>query len=218
MSTADAGNTGTQDSSPGEAEPLVNLTAPFKPAQIAQAYGFNNIYFPKAGSNPIQGDGTGQTIAIVDPYNQPHLVADLHAFDQQFGLPDPQLTIVNENGNASPLPANAPSPATPASEISLDVEWSHALRRGDICWSSVPASTFPTWTQGFPSPASHRHSTGVLVSLWAASVVSMKLMAARQRLTGRSHPLRYPMGKVGVTLRCVERRYRSKQGNILPPL
>src|ERR1700733_2543040 len=43
------------------------------PAQIRQAYGFNQISF-----NGVAGDGTGTTIAIVDAYDDPHIASDLH--------------------------------------------------------------------------------------------------------------------------------------------
>src|SRR5689334_3984148 len=36
----------------------------YSPAQVAAAYGFNNVSF-----NGVKGDGSGQTIAIVDAYN-----------------------------------------------------------------------------------------------------------------------------------------------------
>src|SRR5437763_12747115 len=48
----------------------------FTPAQIQQAYGFNAIAF---GISP--GDGAGQTIAIIDAYDDPNIQADLNAFD-----------------------------------------------------------------------------------------------------------------------------------------
>ena len=54
-----------------------NATAPgnaLTPTQMRQAYGLNQVMF---GS--IQGDGTGQTIAIIDAYNAPTVVSDLHA-------------------------------------------------------------------------------------------------------------------------------------------
>ena len=92
------------------------------PSTIRQAYGINQISF--AGTT---ADGSGQTIAIVDAYNDPTLASDLHAFDQQFSLTDPSLSIMNENGGTS-LPANAPGRGDSwALEISLDVEWAHAI-------------------------------------------------------------------------------------------
>src|SRR5436190_5470431 len=56
------------------------------PALVRQAYGFNQVMF-----GDITGDGAGQTIAIVDAYNAPNIVADLHTFDTLYGLPDPTL-------------------------------------------------------------------------------------------------------------------------------
>jgi hypothetical protein len=90
----------------------------YAPSQIQHAYGFDQIKFGSA-----TGDGTGTTIAIVDAYDDPNLVSDLHQFDLAFGIADPVLTRVNEFGGSS-LPAGDPGWAE---EISLDVEWSHAI-------------------------------------------------------------------------------------------
>ena len=35
----------------------------------------------------IQGDGSGQTIAIIDAYDDPNALSDLNAFSTYFGLP-----------------------------------------------------------------------------------------------------------------------------------
>ncbi len=94
----------------------------FDPAQIRTAYGFDQVSI-----GGVAGNGAGQTIAIVDAFNQPDIVSDLHNFDQQFGLPDPpNFTVVNQNGQTSPLPMNAPA-GTWGTEISLDVEWAHSM-------------------------------------------------------------------------------------------
>src|SRR5262249_7473241 len=55
----------------------------FSPGQVTQAYGFNQITF---GNGTITGDGSGQTIAIVDAYDQPNIAGDLTAFDSMYGL------------------------------------------------------------------------------------------------------------------------------------
>ena len=94
---------------------------------MRQAYGVNNIMF---GS--VTGDGTGQTIAIIDAYDDPTATSDLHAFDQYFGLPDPpSFAKVNENGGTT-LPGT--DPAGPGNdweiEESLDIEWTHAMAPG----------------------------------------------------------------------------------------
>jgi subtilisin-like proprotein convertase family protein len=90
------------------------------PAQLRNAYGFNSIQF----SNGVVGTGSGQTIAIIDAYDDPNIAGDLHAFDSAFGLADPpSFKKVNESGGTA-LPAANSSWAL---EISLDVEWAHAL-------------------------------------------------------------------------------------------
>src|SRR5262249_58239527 len=60
------------------------------PSQIRHAYGFDQINF-----GGTAGDGTGETIAIVDAFDDPRFVSssdpnfansDLHRFDVAFGL------------------------------------------------------------------------------------------------------------------------------------
>jgi len=88
----------------------------YTPAQIRAAYGFNSVSY----------NGAGQTIAIVDAYSDPTIAADLHHFDQQFGLSDPTLTIAQQmSGKAAPAYNSGW-----AMEISLDVEWAHAIAPG----------------------------------------------------------------------------------------
>jgi subtilase family serine protease len=108
----------------------------FTPAQIRRAYGIDSI---KLGN--IIGDGTGQTVVIVDAYDAPNLLNstdpnyhsslnDLHQFDQQFGLPDPaSFQKVNQLGQSGPLPGTDPSGpgASWVIEECLDVEWVHAI-------------------------------------------------------------------------------------------
>jgi hypothetical protein len=93
----------------------------YTPAQVRHAYGFDQINFGGAA-----GDGTGQTIAIVDAYDDPTLASDLVQFDRAFGLPDPAFQKVNQTGGSTP-PAASP---TWGIEITLDVEWAHAIAPG----------------------------------------------------------------------------------------
>jgi subtilase family serine protease len=99
-------------------------SAPYTPAQIRQAYGFNRIAF----TNGVTGDGSGQTIAIVDAYNDPNIGNDLHQFDQQFGLPDPNLNVTQQLINGQPPPVD-PTGGWEM-EQALDVEWAHAMAPG----------------------------------------------------------------------------------------
>jgi subtilase family serine protease len=114
----------------GKAQKNVNgLT----PAQIKEAYDFDQI------SN--QGDG--QTIAIVDAFDDPNIEADLATFDNQFNLP--ACTKVNgcltkafsckgvECPNSNPGSTDDATGTTDPNygfwvlEIALDVEWAHAI-------------------------------------------------------------------------------------------
>jgi subtilase family serine protease len=84
------------------------------PAQIQKAYGFD--------SSPTAGQG--MTIAIVDAYNAPNIQGDLAYFSSFYGLPQASLTVVNQRGQKTGLPSTN---AGWALEISLDVEWAHAI-------------------------------------------------------------------------------------------
>jgi hypothetical protein len=89
----------------------------FSPSQITTAYGVNEITF-KNGT--ISGNGQGQTIAIVDAYNDPDITSDLGKFDSQFGLSAPPSFTVDSLGRTT-------TNAGWALEESLDVEWAHAI-------------------------------------------------------------------------------------------
>ena len=71
----------------------------------------------------------GQTIALVDAYDDPHAEGDLAAYDREFGLPECIATNgcfrkLDEEGRSSPLPA---AEGEWAMEISLDIETAHAI-------------------------------------------------------------------------------------------
>ncbi len=95
----------------------------YTPAQIQEAYGFGSISF-----NGTPGTGSGETIAIVDAYNDPNIQSDLNTFDSYFSLPATTVTRVNETGGT----AYPPSDSTGGWELeeSLDVEWAHAMAPG----------------------------------------------------------------------------------------
>ena len=98
----------------------------YTPTQMRNAYGFNNITF-----GAVTGDGTGQTIVIVDAYRNPNIAADLAAFNAQFGIPaPPSFQIMSQTGGSVstvPLdPAGAGHSAW-GLETALDVQWAHAM-------------------------------------------------------------------------------------------
>jgi hypothetical protein len=126
--------------------PDIPDSAGLRPDQIRKAYGFDRIYF---GPQNFSGDGTGQTIAIIDSYNDPAFVSrntglpleqdtaflnsDLHNFDVKAGLPDPpNFTKVAQDGSPK-LPGvdpNKPGTSNWEGETAMDVEWAHAAAPG----------------------------------------------------------------------------------------
>ena len=96
----------------------------FTPAEIRAAYGMNQVTF---GS--VTGDGSGQTIAIIDAYNDPTIQADFKAFSAAFNLPTTGLTVVGQTGTSA-LPGVDPAGKGNSNfegEEALDVEWAHAM-------------------------------------------------------------------------------------------
>ena len=96
----------------------------YSPQQIKAAYGINQL----------TETGAGQTIAIVDAYNDPNIAADLTAFDTAYGLPaPPSFQVFNQTGQVI-NPANTAVPMDPLGgwegEEALDVEWAHAMAPG----------------------------------------------------------------------------------------
>lgn len=98
--------------------------AGYTPQQLQAAYGIPAT-ITLNGQQELPG--TGETIAIVDAYNDPNIARDLATFDAKYGLAPANLTVVNQNGSTSNLPANNASWAV---EEALDVEWAHAVAPG----------------------------------------------------------------------------------------
>jgi subtilase family serine protease len=96
----------------------------YTPAQIRAAYGFNSLSFGSTAAN-----GAGQTIAIIDAYNDPNIQSDLATFDAAFGIAaPPSFKVVNQSGGST-LP-KADTTGGWEGEIALDVEWAHAIAPG----------------------------------------------------------------------------------------
>ena len=73
----------------------------------------------------------GATIAIIDAYGYTNLASDLATYRTHYGLPactvgNGCLEIVNQEGQASPLPANAPANDDWTVETALDVDMASA--------------------------------------------------------------------------------------------
>ncbi len=104
------------------------LLSGLTPAQVTAAYGLNDITFTNSSGKSVQGNGSGETIALIEAYNDPTIASDLQTFDKAYGLPNPKLTVVNQSGGA--VSATAQTNIGWTEEESLDVEWSHAVAPG----------------------------------------------------------------------------------------
>jgi subtilase family serine protease len=130
----------------------------YAPSQILDAYGFNNsIALDIQGTQTsVNLSGAGQTIAIVNAFDAPNIVADLQTFDSQFsgsgldnfgsyvdngvpvGNPSPGGPTFSKVAAASAAVSStgAASSTLPAAdagwslESSLDVQWAHAVAPG----------------------------------------------------------------------------------------
>jgi hypothetical protein len=78
---------------------------------------------------PSSTAGSGQTVAVVDAYNDPDAASDLATYRAAWGLPacgSGCFSVVNENGQASPLPSPASGTGWDVEE-SLDVDMVSAI-------------------------------------------------------------------------------------------
>ena len=110
---------------PSGTSPEISFPTGLSPLTIENVYGFSSTATA----------GTGQTIALVDAFDDSNAASDLNEFSQQYGLPlecqngsSPPgcfyFTQVNQTGGST-LPASTDSDWD--LETSLDIEWAHAL-------------------------------------------------------------------------------------------
>jgi len=181
--------------------------AGFSPSQIRHAYGIDAIKF-----GGVVGDGTGQTIAIIDDYYDPSVYSDLQYFDSQFGLPDPphfEQAYYTTNTNGGDW----------FGETAMDVEWAHAIAPGAnilLVEANAPETDLNSFMYYMIYDAVNwaRQQTGVsVVSMsWGgaarsglepgSSVVSMSFGAPGDELPGESNYDSYfttPAAHNGVT-------------------
>jgi hypothetical protein len=90
----------------------------YGPSQLQAAYNL---------ASASASDGSGRTVAIVDAYDDPSAASDLAAYRSAAGLPAANFSKVNQNGAASPLPAEAPASDDWTLEESLDLDMVSAI-------------------------------------------------------------------------------------------
>jgi subtilase family serine protease len=175
--------------SPGSAGPAAALTAAltaagptaggavssgpgggYTPAQLQAAYGVSPLL--ARGIN-----GSGQTIAIVDPFGSPTIRHDLTVFDSKFRLPT-SLKIIFPEGPVGPL--SSPLSRAWAAETTLDVEWAHAVApHAKILLAETPASATESLTKFVQTITK---AVRFIVSSRLAGVISQSLDVTEQNL------------------------------------
>jgi subtilase family serine protease len=88
------------------------LPSGFGPADLQSAYKLSS------------SGGAGETVGIVDAFDNPNVASDLATYRSTFGLPPANFTKVNQNGQASPLPSTN---VGWGEEESLDVDMVSAI-------------------------------------------------------------------------------------------
>ncbi len=94
----------------------------YDPYQMRHAYGTDNLI--NAGK-----DGTGRTIVILDAFQSPTIVGDVAAQSAFYGLPPLNLVQVAPDGQV-PYDEFDSTMNGWAGEITLDVQWAHAIAPG----------------------------------------------------------------------------------------
>jgi subtilase family serine protease len=89
------------------------------PQMIYQSYGINDLL-----NHGITGKG--HAIVIIDAFQNPLVTTDLQAFDTTFGLPAPVFNQIAPDG-LTPFNPTDPAQVNFAGEITLDVQWAHAI-------------------------------------------------------------------------------------------
>jgi subtilase family serine protease len=95
----------------------------YGPDAIRAAYGVKHLI--EAGIN-----GKGQTIVIIDAFGSPTAAADLATFDALFGIPAPQSFTQIHMPGSTPFDYTDNNQLGWAEEVSLDVQWAHAIAPG----------------------------------------------------------------------------------------
>jgi subtilase family serine protease len=157
-----------------------SFTGSFTPADIQQAYGLNLVQFD-SGSKVVQGNGQGQTIALIEAGYDPNIVTDLKGFDTSFrslenlntfgsykgpmaGSSKPYFEVINDSSN----PVSTSSPTDSGGEIDADIEWAHAIAPManiiDVAFN-YQDSTSPSQAMEF---AAHIPGVSVVSTSWSA--------------------------------------------------
>jgi subtilase family serine protease len=167
----------------------------FTPAAMQNSYNVGPLY--AAGLT-----GRGKTIAVIDSFGSATIANDLNVFSTAFGLPHlcgeagvtctpgmPTFTILQVQGSPPPNPP-PPNNGTGqenhnlwAIEVSLDVEWAHAIApEANIILVTTPTAEV-LGVQGFPQMM---NAVQYVVDHHLADVISMSLGAGEGTFSGKA--------------------------------
>ena len=170
----------------------------FTPQSYAAAYNLDDLHAQ-------QQDGRGYTIAVVDSFGSDTMAHDLKVFNDAFGLPHlcgepgvscapgmPKFSTLSLQGSpatkAPPSKNNSPAQEDKSAwalEVSLDVEWAHAVAPG----ANILLVTTPTaetlGVQGFPQMMA---AEKYVVEHHLADVISQSFGSAEEAF-GSTHSL-----------------------------
>jgi len=133
----------------------------YTPAQLHTAYNLNPLF--RRGI-----DGRGRTIVVVVPFGSPTVEHDLHVFDKQFNLPDPELQIVRF-GDFPPYDPTDFTRIEWAAGTSLAVQNAHAIAPGA---KIVIAETAVSETEGVTGFPELLHAEEVLMKAGVGDVIA----------------------------------------------
>lgn len=105
------------------------LQAAAHPDAIPAGVGYGPSQLQSAYVLPSSTAGSGQTVAVVDAFDDPNAASDLATYRSAAGLPacgSGCFSVVNENGQTSPLPSSAGTTGWDVEE-SLDIDMVSAI-------------------------------------------------------------------------------------------
>jgi hypothetical protein len=102
------------------------------PRATVAGYGPSSLQSAYSLAAASAANGAGETVAVVDAYNDPNAAADLAVYRSQFGLAACTVAsgcfkVVSQTGSTTSLPANAPVSDDWTGEESLDVDMVSAI-------------------------------------------------------------------------------------------
>lgn len=142
--------------------------------------------------------GKGRTIAIIVSFGSPTIRADLHAFDQAFSLPDPQLDI------RAPLGTAHPGHTGWEGETTLDVEWAHVMAPDARILLLTSPVEETEGVHGLPEflaleRYAMQHGADVISQSWAATEDTL-MDAGGRALVAKFHAFYADATRKGVTI------------------